>query len=230
MSYAALRDAVVAQHVRERHERHDDNSRFTIYMQPTDEEEESDSAVDEEQATADELPDDDEPDTHWQRPDVCARCGGRIYPLQRCQRCHPTVQIGSLTRGQILDNDSERKMQARIAGQRTYTSKERCPKCKGVERHVVGDRCTVCVAAAYASGVEYVIVPKVMKPKVPVPLHPIADTNRSAAQARKELTYQATDWPCKVCASTERYTGYNICAECRRHRKPRGTFNNPAIA
>lgn len=147
--YAAISATIAREHAVARHQPRVavPDQRFSIYVESDDDEDDdtADSAQPEE-------------DAGYVRPDVCVRCGGRVYALQRCQRCFPTVQVGERTRGEVLDSDTWRQSQARLAGHKTFDSTERCPKCHTRERHVVGGRCVRCVAAAVANG-EYDAAP-----------------------------------------------------------------------
>ena len=162
--YSSIAADQVQRHVRQRRRRSVADERFTIYTEPAGDDDDTVEPND-----ADEEPDDDEPT--YQRPDVCSICGGRIYALQNCLRCLPVVELGSKTRAETMNPDTQRKMTARIAGQRTYVSMTPCKSCSDPEpvRHCVGDHCVACVQAAAARGeydeVATVPTPAIVKPK-----------------------------------------------------------------
>ena len=172
--YAAIAAEQAQRLARLRHQpRTVTDQRLTIYIEPDD---------DDDTAEDDELPDEDEP--VWVRPDVCATCGGRIYALQNCLKCYPVVELGSKTRAETMNPDTQRKMTARAHGRRFYKSMTPCKTCSDPEptRHCVGDRCVVCTAAAAARGEynEVATVPIVVLPKpkrvrtyTPKPVAPI---------------------------------------------------------
>jgi hypothetical protein len=177
--YSAISDEQVQRLARLRHRSPTvTDARFTIFVAPADDDDDTVEPND-----ADEQPDEDEPDT-YQRPDVCAECGGRIYALQNCLRCFPVVELGSKTRAETMNPDTQRKMTARADGRRFYKSMTPCKTCSDPEptRHCVGDRCVVCTAAAAARGEynEVATVPIVVLPKpkrvrtyTPKPVAPI---------------------------------------------------------
>ena len=86
---------------------------------------------------------------------TCDQCGGVRFPnpnagWQACQRCYPPVLIGENKRPYSVEE--QRKRDARLNGDRTYASVERCPNCRSTERFTVGAHCVRCVAAAVERG------------------------------------------------------------------------------
>jgi hypothetical protein len=174
---------------------------------------------------------------------TCDQCGGIIFPnpsmsgnrFQPCTTCNPTKEIGEAS---VVDRDSTRRSVARADGQKTFVSLTPCKQCGDSEprRYCVGERCVVCVTAAYEDDpTEPLPVAIPMRENLQhappkkhewrkmvqrdKPVYPVSYANRSAAKEANAVKFEAVDHPCATCGGTERYTSDNTCAYCRIHRK-----------